>query len=209
MLRRGTEESYWSQARPGQAKWFNFLPIPLLVSYFLFLATLPWESRLLGYSTLERLPSLPTLRENSDSTCSGLRNLYSPRYQCCFFPLMFRKQLTWITFSLSGFHPWPTFLFFFFFPSSKVCIFSFMIFCSSNDYLPLLKPHLCLPLPSPTHAALHSSAVGDQALRERVPEWKAHGCGARSALNSAISFIHSFLHYLLSTCHVPGPSSRG
>lgn len=111
------------------------------------------------------------------------------------FSLMFIKQLTWITFSLSGFHSWPTFLFFFFFlPSSKVYIFSFTIFCSSNYHPPLPKPHDPTLLPPATgllHPALPSRAVGAQAPRERVAEWKA---AAELDQISAVP-LHSFIPF--------------
>lgn len=56
----------------GKARPKQFFSSQSQVSYFLALSVFLRKSRLLSYPTLEKSPSLPKFRENSDSICSGL-----------------------------------------------------------------------------------------------------------------------------------------
>ena len=104
-----------------------------------------------------------------------LKNLYDLRCQYCFFP-EFIKQLTWITFRLSGFYPWLSFYF-----SAK---FAFMI-CFQTPWSHSGASRSRPPLPSPSLQGSEHS--GSKRHRRRHP-------AAEADHTLTLPFIHSFVH---------------
>lgn len=115
------------------------------------------------------------------------------------FSLMFIKQLTWITFSLSGFHSWPTFLFFFFFFLPARFTFSLLRFSvlltTTRPSLSPTTPPCCL-LPQASSTQPFPPGQWEPRLRESVLQ---SGRQLRSWIRSQLCHsIHSFLSPLFT-----------